>query len=267
MNKLRAVLVILAALLAKRQDASADTVTLYTDLTSFQNALAGLGLTADLINFESLPNGTPVGAGDVFRPSPENFNLFDGANTATLQTGSGFVYEDFVSVSPSHSLRETSSGPTALGFGAPVAAVGVFALDIDNLIANAVTVVYRSITVSDVVQQFDNSGGSANAVAFLGAIATDDTLSVARNILSGATYNLSNVNTPEFTYLDDLRVAAVPEPSSLLLISIGMVTPVLIRCRRKSSAVGSTANLSIGAPGRSKTQAGKPPVEPEWSTA
>ena len=224
MNRVAKAVVFGAFLLSIRAEAA--VITLFSDLTSFQTSLTSLSLTAELIDFETLPDGTPAGAGDVGRSSPETFNIFGGSNTATFSTGSSFVYENFVSISASHSLREDASAPTELAYGSPVAAIGVFALDIDNLVSDAASAIYHSTILADVVQNFDNQGGAENSVAFFGAIATNDALDTAADILTGVTYDQSNVSTPEFTYLDDLHsasAAAIPEPTSLALFGLGLV--------------------------------------------
>ena len=65
-----------ASLHGLSRQASADKLTLYSDVVTYQNALASLGLVEEVIDFETLPDGTPVGAGDVLRSSPEAFGLF-----------------------------------------------------------------------------------------------------------------------------------------------------------------------------------------------
>lgn len=211
-----------------------DAITFYSSAASFQSALSQMGLKSALVDFETLPNGLPVGPDDQSRSSPQVFSLFGGTNSANFTTtGSGFVYEDFVSVSPSHSLRENNSAPIQVRLAAPVSAIGVFAIDIDNAVAAAATAVYSSSTLANVVQEFNGVGGGVNQVAFLGAIATDDSLTLPRAILTQVLYDQSNSARPEFTYLDNFIVAVVPEPSGVVLLLVAMVCSAAIRHRRE----------------------------------
>ena len=206
--------------------ANATVISLFTDSVAFQASLASFGLTSQTIDFETQPNGAAVPAGDLAAASPLNYSIFGGQNTASFSTASSFVFENFVSISPSHSLRETNSGPTSLAYTNPVAAIGTFLLDIDKLVIDAATAVYSSTSLPNVQQTFDNSGGSQNVNRFFGAIATNNAGTAAENILTGATFDLSNVGGgAEFTYLEDVTtgVAAAPEPSTLALLGLGLI--------------------------------------------
>ena len=102
--------------------------------------------------------------------------------------------------------------------------------------SDAATAVYHS-SLADVTQSFDNTGGSDNQIAFLGAIATDGSLPTP--IINGVTFDQSNAGIPEFTYLDDIRFATseaiIPEPSTFVVWSLLVGLAVAFGCckRRK----------------------------------
>lgn len=221
----------LAAVLSQ-SDAYGDVITLYSSPVAYQNAVAALGLSSITLDFESQPDETPAGPGSPQWASPATFNLAGGANSATFTTPGHFVFETFAWQSAAHSLRENGSSAVVVTFARPVFAVGVYALDIDNFVSNAATALYSSTTLPPLLQQFDNRFGRSDARAFLGAIATDDSLLHPRAVITTVTYDQANAKTPEFTYLDDFTVA-VPEPSAISAMLSGIA--VARRRRRKGS--------------------------------
>lgn len=205
--------------------ARADIVTLYDDLISFQNDLAALSATTETIDFETFRDGAPVPPGDSAAANPLTYDLFGAANTATFSSGGPLVYENFVSISPTHSLRDETMA-IDLAFGGPVAAVGGWALDIDTSSPLAASAVYQTTTLGSIMQTFVNPGGGSDVNTFLGLIATDDSGTELASIVTSVVYDQAGGG--DFTYLDDLTIG-VPASGALSLLGLGGLMGTLRR--------------------------------------
>jgi hypothetical protein len=199
--------------------ARADVVTLYDDEASFFGDLAALGGISQTLDFESLPDGTPVGPGDLDAPLPLTYEVLGGAVSADFTSGGQLVFEDFASVSPTHSLRDDTS-PIDVALSSPVAAIGVWALDIDSSLPGAASALYQTSTLGSILQSFDNPGGGIDVSAFLGAIATNDAGTELVPIFESVLYDQAGAS--DFTYIDDMTFA-IPSPGALgVLVLAGL---------------------------------------------
>jgi hypothetical protein len=198
-------------------------------------ALTPAYLHADVITFEDLPDA--------------NMFLGGGQNVGTFYPGvdfgpdvTGFNFNDFVNPAafPAHSgnivVWSATSNTTNIGFSKALTSVGIYYTSIDNLTLEA----------------FDGHGKSLGSI--LGSPNTDGFVGTSNPLFLN---NLSDIESITLTgvaqdfVFDDLTFtpqsgppSGVPEPSSLFLLSTGVLALAAF-ARRKRAPACSAQSRSI----------------------
>ena len=193
-------------------------LTAYTSQSAFLSALPGSALLSGT-DFESCTPGEIISDGNSIDGITFNFS-FGGpemkiSDAYTTTSGSNFLgttdFDVFV-----------SGDGFSLGFG-PQNAIGMHFITADNLVDNDISLDFGGITANLESLAIEDTLTDGSKVYFLGIINTDA-------MFTTATVN-SNGNALFFYNVDDIQLAAIPEPASAALVTLCAVGLAMKRRR------------------------------------
>lgn len=187
--------------------------------TSFLANLVGVGTET----FEGFANGTPA---------PLVLS-FPGAGSATLAGGNGVINTVAsgtngagrypISGTNYWEVRAGGAGTFSITFGAAVAAFGFWGVDIGDFGGSLQLLLADGSSTNLIVPNTQGAGGSTDgSVLFYGFIGDS-----AAEQFTGITFNLANMS--DVFAFDDMTIGSieqvqrVPEPASLVLLSIALI--------------------------------------------
>jgi len=197
-------------------------VTTYTSQTDFLNNLSSSNVTT--YNFDNLPSGSIIPSGTTVDGATFTYDIFPGVSI--------MVDDWFDTTSPNNYLG-TDDGTFAflggdsftISFDQSIRAIGMYVISSDLIFDNDFTIATNMGQSVSSLSLVDVSLADGKAY-YLGLIEDDFNHAFTSITLSSfSDYYLFNV--------DDITVSAVPEPSTLLLFSIGLIG-VLSLSRRKA---------------------------------
>ena len=222
-------LFLIAGLAIAIPDDSFGDVTVYTDLTAFNNALASNGYSSQTLDFDSETAGTTYAApSTIGHVTFSNFGPPDLIVTDDFATTSGANYLGMDSVGLANqftggfNIDMGFAASNAVGFNivtGEIANVSIFDDDIQLVVPGSGTVLLD-------VDDLQGTVGGSDSVFFVGLIDTMSTFTTAQ-----VRYDAAAVGTITYN-IDDITTAAIPEPASSVLL-IGSALMVLHQRRRR----------------------------------
>lgn len=225
----------------------ASAATIFTDLTSFNAAISGLGPSVtNTLDFDSLAAGSIVSSGDTVAGFTFNYNFATGDSlrvSTTAEAGQGttsgsqFLGTDYAG---NFNLIEDAEG-MQLVLPGPTTALGLFVTSLDTVFDGDFVLTTSEGFVSNVAADGVLLADGFTTGYFLG-IVSDNPFTSAQ--LSNCGSPTGCAGGPFFLYgVDDITaVSAVPEPNTMILLGSALVGLGAWRRRVR----GSTAEDSRG---------------------
>jgi hypothetical protein len=207
-------------------------------LAAFINELGSLGLSSSLVDFETMPDGSPSRTVTLGNPVTYSINLPISVtfSTSALQLDLEGLVNSPMTVSGQYHMHPGPLGiegnnaqqPISATFHCNVAAAGLWLTDIDNW---SHTDAWVGWTFHDGTRRIADFDASRLAEShFFGLITySDSTRSAAANSIVRIDFDQTADNA---TCVDDVYFAVIPAPSALVLGSIG-IGFVNWLCRRR----------------------------------